>query len=226
MQKYGLNAGRYGAFEGNGTFFKTPHKIAAEGNKVPIYPGKEGFAMAELPYKGEELSMLLIAPLAHDGLASIEKQVTSARLTAWLAKLEKREVHVKVPKFRLETDYSLHKHLPEMGMAQAFTNPVEPNGADFTGIHNTEVLAQRLYITAVIHKAYLDVNEEGTEAAAATAIPVSPAEAPHQRREMVPFTPTFKADRPFLLLIRHNATGTILFMGRVANPIGEQASEF
>ena len=210
MHAYSLKDARYAAFEGDGTFFRTPLEVAVEDNKVPTYPGKKGFALAELPYKGKELSMLLIAPMSHDGLGTIEQQLTASKLTEWLDKLEARELHVKLPKFRLETSYLLNEHLKKMGMARAFAD------ADFTGICNPTNLDERLRISAVLHKAFLDVNEKGTEAAAATAVIADGMAIPR----MVPFIPIFSADRPFLLMIRHNTTGTILFMGRVTNPAG------
>jgi serpin B len=222
MQANNLKCGRYGAFNDDGSFFKTPAKIATniKTQPLPTYPGGGGFAIAELPYKGNELSMVLIAPMKTNGLAGVEKQLTSERLSQWIKQLEKRDMHVRLPKCKLEMDYKLGDSeepatLQKMGMTRAFTDPRKPNGADFTGMHDTDVLEDRLYISQVLHKAFLDVNEKGTEAAAATAV-VMPVRFSIPMTQ--PFTPTFKADRPFLLMIRHNTTGSILFMGRVMNP--------
>ena len=222
MQAFNLKGGRYGAFNADASFFKTPDEIATniKTQPLPTYPSGDGFAIAELPYKGNELSMVLIVPIETDGLAKVEKQLTSESLSKWIKKLEKRKMHVKLPKFKLETDYKLGDSaepatLQKMGMTRAFTDPRKPNGADFTGMHNTDVLQNRLYISKVLHKAFLDVNEKGTEAAAATAVIMMAGCAMPMTQ---PFTPTFKADRPFMLMIRHNATGSILFMGRVTDP--------
>jgi serine protease inhibitor len=104
-----------------------------------------------------------------------------------------------------------------MGMVGAFVDPRKPNGARFGGMTTSTDPMQQLYITQVMHKAFVDVNEKGTEAAAATAVAMAmPLSAPIA----VPFTPTFKADRPFIYLIRDRRTGTILFLGRMTNPKG------
>jgi serpin B len=114
---------------------------------------------------------------------------------------DNKEVVVSLPKFRLEEEFELGPVLKAMGMKDAFGA-----GADFSGMTGRKELA----ISAVIHKAYVDVNEEGTEAAAATAVVMTRALA----RPMAP-PPVFKADHPFLFLIRDEGTGAVLFMGRV-----------
>ncbi len=221
MQANGLGGARYGAFDGKGQPFKTPRMIR-RGQKESTYPDKDGFLVAELPYKGKELSMVLIAPMEAGKLGDVEQKLSAASITKWMGALEGRELHVKLPKLKLETDYKLGEGgmnpsgtLPDMGMKRAFTDPRAKEGADFTGMHDTSNLMQRLYIGKVFHKAFLEVNEKGTEAAAATAVVmVRPTSAPIS----VKFTPTFSADRPFILMIRHKETGAILFMGRVTNP--------
>ena len=212
-----LDVGCYGAFNADGSLFKTPVKIK-RGQKTGLYPGAKGFAMLELPYKGDDISMVLIAPNAHDGLGVIEKKLTTDNLAAWIGKLQKRKTNVFLPKFKLETKYEMNDTLKAMGMARAFTDPRSPKGADFTGMCASKDPRHRLYITKVIHKAFVEVNEKGTEAAAATggmmAVSVS-------RPPTVPFTPTFQADRPFLFVIRDKQTNSILFMGRINNPQGK-----
>jgi len=219
MNAMNLDVGKYAAFNADGSLFDTP-KMQKRGQKEGYYPGKDGFAMLELPYKGEALSMVLVAPNDPAGLAAFEDKLTLERLSAWIGQLKKRKVHVQMPKFKLETKYTLGDKdkpgaLQKMGMVRAFTDPRRPDGADFTGMRQTSDRRQRLYITKVLHKAFVEVNEKGTEAAAATGVVMSvPTGAPMN----VPFTPTFKADRPFVFLIRDVKTGSILFMGRMMNP--------
>jgi len=159
--------------------------------------------------------MVLVAPNSAGGLAAIEKKLTPANFAAWVGKLRKRKTHVLLPKFKLETDYKMAKTLKAMGMPRAFVNPLKPNGADFSAMSASKDPRERLYISKVIHKAFVEVNEKGTEAAAATAvIMVAAGGMPMD----VPFVPTFKADRPFIFAIRDVKTGSILFLGRMTNP--------
>ena len=214
----------YAAFNVDGSLFATPDRVPAWGNDPgpARYPGTGGFAMAKLPYKGDEISMVLIAPMAHDGLSAVEKKLSSAKLDEWIGKLKQRQTQIVLPKFKLETDYALGEGgtdpkgiLPAMGMKRAFTDPRLENSADFSGMHVPASPMDALYIGKVIHKAFLEVNEKGTEAAAATAVAmISPTSGP----STAPFIPVFKADKPFLMLIRHDATGAILFMGRMMTP--------
>ncbi len=213
MNARSLEVGRYGAFGADGSFFSTP-TIIELGRGAKLYPGEGGFAVLELPYKGDDLSMVLLAPNAPGGLAAIESKLTSANVSAWIAKLRKRKVHVLLPKFKLETDYKMKGTLQAMGMERAFRPPQRPNGADFTGMCASKDPRYRLCISKVLHKAFVEVNEKGTEAAAATAVMMVLMSA----RRVEPFTPTFKADRPFVFLIRDVKTGSILFMGRMHKP--------
>lgn len=102
-----------------------------------------------------------------------------------------------------------------MGMIRAFKDPRSKGGANFTGMSASKDPGLSLYITKVLHKAFVEVNEKGTEAAAATAVIMTVAGCPGPKT--IPFVPTFRADRPFLLMIHHKPTGCILFMGRVVN---------
>jgi len=137
-------------------------------------------------------------------------------LREWIDKGVKRKTHVYLPKFKLEAKYEKMKDpLRAMGMVRAVTLPGGPNGADFTGMSASTDPRDHLYISAVIHKAFVDVNEKGTEAAAATAVIMATRTS---TPPTAPFTPTFKADRPFLFIIRDRNTGSILFMGRMADP--------
>jgi serpin B len=149
--------------------------------------------------------MVVILPRARDGLSKLEEQITPENLAAWLAALRSAEVRVTLPKFKLTSQFHMARVLSAMGMRTAFTHK-----ADFSGI----TTAGDIFIDDVIHKAYVDVHEEGTEAAAATGITMTLTSA---RPDKVV---DFKADHPFVFLIRDNRTGSILFMGRVADPRG------
>jgi serine protease inhibitor len=223
MKQSGLQGGRYGAFEADGAWFRTPHRVSSEEEAAPsrTYPSDKGFTIAELPYKGAEVSMVLVAPRSPAGLPAIENIMSVENLNQWLGRLEGREMEVVLPKLKLETNYLLEKSLWKMGMTDAFAAPGSPGGADFSGIHRPTTPQDGLFISKVLHKAFLEVDEKGTEAAAATAVLVEFGDA---KPESWPFHPSFKADRPFLLLIRHKATGAILFMGRVNHPAATTGS--
>ena len=185
----------------------------ANGNKINVammnqkadfgYMETDTFQALEMPYVDQELSMVILLPKKSDALNEFEKTLTLENLTQWLTKIHKREVVVFVPKFKMTSQFSLASVLKSMGMEDAFSS-----NADFSGINGK----RDLFISAVIHKAYVEVNEEGTEAAAATGVVMrltSVGPAP---------IPVFRADHPFLFLIRDNLTGSILFIGRVVNP--------
>ena len=179
--------------------------------KVPMMTQKQKFRymessnlqMLELPYVGNDLSMIVLLPKKIDGLAQIETALCTGNLTAWMGLLREREILVFLPKFKMTSQFSLGKTLTSMGMSDAFAGK-----ADFSGMTGKK----DLYISEVIHKAFVDVNEEGTEAAAATAVTM-------KLLSMPALPPVFRADHPFIFLIRHNPSKSILFLGRVANPI-------
>ena len=165
------------------------------------------FQALEIPYKSRELSMIVLLPNDVAGLPSLEQSMTAAALKDWLNQLRPaRKVVLTLPRFKMTRQFSLAETLKAMGMRSAF----DRQAADFTGV--TE--KRDLYLSAVIHKAFVDVNEEGTEAAAATAIAVTRALAVQRPQPPI----VFRADHPFLFLIRDNKFGGILFMGRVDNP--------
>ncbi|MGE3805547.1 MAG: serpin family protein [Gemmataceae bacterium] len=158
--------------------------------------------MLELPYVGNGLSMLVVLPRKKDGLAEVEKNLTADKLEQWLGRMGKTEVQVSLPKFKTTSKFELAPVLGKMGMPTIFSG-----GADLSGMNGGK---EKLYVSNVIHQGFVDVNEEGTEAAAATAVVV--------KAESVQITPTFRADHPFVFLIRDNTTGSILFLGRIADP--------
>lgn len=167
------------------------------------YMETESFQALVLPYVDDELSMIILLPKEFDGLDEFEKTLTAENLSKWLGKLRNRKVIVSIPKFKMTSQFALASVLKSMGMINAFS----PN-ADFSGMNGR----RDLFISAVIHKAYVDVNEEGTEAAAATAVTMKLTSVGPTR------IPVFRADHPFLFLIRDNHSGSILFIGRVMNP--------
>ena len=150
-----------------------------------------------------------LVPQDADGLAAVEKQLTTATLQAWLGKVEARIMDVAMPKFRIESACSTKEPLEALGMRQAF----DVGRANFDGICPRPASSEPLFISFVIHKAFVEVTEKGTEAAA-TAVG-KPTLSIHQ-----PFTPAIRADRPFLFAIRDVKTGTILFLGRMTDPTG------
>ena len=167
------------------------------------YMENESFQCLELPYMGEKVSMLIILPKDKDGLARIEEGLSADALADWIDALRKEEIEVHLPRFKIESQFgSLKNTLAALGMTDAFN----PSLADFSGIS-----AEPLFISDVVHKAFVQVDEKGTEAAAATGVMM--------RLTSVPMAPkVFRADHPFLFLIRAKESGTILFMGKVASP--------
>jgi serpin B len=165
------------------------------------YHETDSFQALELPYVGKELSMVVLLPKKKDGLGELEKSLSVASLGDTLRGLRLSEVVVTLPKFKVTAEFSLRKTLSELGMATAFGA-----GADFSGIASKEGLK----LADVVHKAFVDVNEEGTEAAAATAVIL---EAKSKK-----VIPEFRADHPFLFLIRDMRSDSILFLGRLVEP--------
>ena len=211
----------YAAFNGNGTLFQTPKQVAYEGirNEKMLYPDNKGFMALELTYKGGGISMIVLLPRSNSGFATLEKNLTLKNAEKWIGALQKREVEVYLPKFSLRTSYELKQPLKSLGITRVFKNPRYPGGAELGAFCASQDPNRRLFITDALHNAYLEVNEEGTEAAAVT---IFAPEAAAALPEMVPFTPVFRADKPFLFLIRHRKTNAILFMGRVVVPIVEE----
>jgi serine protease inhibitor len=200
----------YAAFAADGSFFETPAMYdPEEKEQKKLYPGDRGFLMAEFPYKGGRLAMTVLLPRSLEGLPSLENLLTPDHLRQWLSRLQGREVHVYLPKFKLQTEYEMNGPLKAIGMVRAF----ELGKADFSGMSSGN---EPICLSAVIHKAFVEVNEKGTEAAAFSGILAPAAEAGPPK--LVRFIPEFKADRPFVFLIRDCKTGTILFVGRVQNP--------
>jgi serpin B len=166
----------------------------------------DGFQLLALPYRGNTLSMVVMLPKNPAGLPALEERLTADTLAAWLETMRQQQVHVFLPRFTLETAYALPSTLSAMGMPAAF----QPGG--FTGVSDAPT-ARLLALSNVVHRAWVKVDEEGTEAAAVTVIGMALAS-----RRIEPPIPTFRADRPFLFLIREQESGAILFLGRMLAP--------
>jgi serpin B len=149
--------------------------------------------------------MIVLLPAKVDGLADLEKSLSSENLRKWIGGLKNQSVVVSMPKYKVTREVELSHVLSAMGMPLAFT----PGSADFSGMNG----GNDLFISAVIHKAYVEVDEKGTEAAAATGI-VAGVMAMPVRRE----PERFVADHPFIFLIRDTNSGSILFLGRYTGP--------
>lgn len=174
-------------------------------NAIYPYAGTDDLQILRMPYEhesGKALSMLVLLPKDGD-IATAETALGTKELVDAIAVMEPTQVEVFFPKFTLETTYFLPDTLAAMGMPTAFGAE-----ADFSGMDNT----RDLFITDVIHKAFVEVNEEGTEAAAATAVIVGRAVAVESP------VPIFRADHPFVFMITDDETGNLLFLGRVADP--------
>jgi len=173
------------------------------------YADLDGFSALELPYEHGDLSMVVLLPDDVDGLSALESSLSSELLAESLEAMAMQSANVWLPKWEMTLDYDLIPALQAMGMEQAF----DDRRADFTGITDSAE-GEKLCITGVFHKAFIAVDEHGTEAAAATAVVVGLRSAPHRPDHVV----NFRADRPFIYLIRDNRSGAILFMGRVTDP--------
>ena len=169
------------------------------------YVENEDLQLIELPYDKDDMSMFIALP-REGKLANVEKTLNTDNFEKLMSEMNMHTVNVKLPKFKFETSYSLRDTLSNMGMPTAF-GP----SADFSGITGSK----DLYISDVLHKAVIEVDEQGSEAAAATAVVMNMKATFHTR---LPLTIMFEANRPFLFFIRDNETGLFLFTGRVCEP--------
>ncbi len=177
------------------------------------YQKGEGYAAVTVPYFGGQLQFLVIVPDDPTGLAAVEKKVTPA-LLAECSAIQAQDVTLYLPKLRLTPpSLKLSQALKGLGMRSAFDEP--------SGSANFDRMAPRkpddyLFISEVFHKAFLELDEKGTEAAAATAVVMAKATA--MRPEPKPEPVVVRVDRPFLFAVQHRASGACLFLGRVSDP--------
>ncbi len=157
-----------------------------------------------LPYANQDLTMTVVLPKTFGSIGEVEKSWLRPNSPLSTVKLTKREVQLQLPRFKVESEFRLDAVLKQMGLSRAFSN-----SAQFGRMTTDE----NLKIGAVVHKAFVEVNEEGTEAAAATGIGMKVTSAP------VSEPVTFHVDQPFLFFIRHEPSGSVLFAGRVINPL-------
>jgi serpin B len=187
----------------NGTFKLLNNSTVS----VPMMSHRAGFSYAqgegcqavELPYEGNEISMVILLP-DEGNFTAFENALNYDYISDIIGNLQTTDMSLTMPKFRFDSSFSLKQYLAEMGMPLAFSEM-----ADFSGINGNDELT----ITDMVHKAFIAVDEEGTEAAAASGVVVGIVSMPQT---------SVIIDRPFILLIRDNATGAILFVGRVLNP--------
>jgi serpin B len=187
-----------------------------DGSTIPVplmaqsgsfsYQHNDNFQAVSLPYGDGRLNMLVFLPAAGSSLQSFEQSLTEDQWATWMSRFHKAEGTLKLPRFKMDYELSLNAPLRALGMNAAF----DPQTADFSAMHSG---GERFYISEVKHKTFLEVNEEGTEAAAATSVgmgttSIQPSET---KFNMV-------VDRPFFIAIRDNTTGSILFMGAIVQP--------
>jgi len=182
---------------------ETPTMNLIDTEDVFNYTETDDLQILELPYTGDDISMIILLPKDND-LSSTIDAIDSDMFSDWKDSMVETKVDIYLPKFKVETSYTLREHLITMGM----NIPFIPS-ADFSGITG----GKDLFISQVIHKAFIDVNEEGTEAAAATAVIMTYSINEGSSRIV------FDCNHPFIYLIQHKQTGTILFMGSINDPL-------
>lgn len=202
-------------FDKNGTSDQDFTLLSGKKIKAPLmessgelsvrYHEENSFQAAALPYAGGDLELLLILPKPGKNFLEVEKGLTAQKLSALRSALAEEKVKVFLPRFKFSDDWDLGPALSALGMPSPFVFP----GADFRGMNGK----RELYVQKAVQKAFVEVNEEGTEAAAATAVAMMPGSAASPGQP-----PVFRADRPFVFLIEDARTGLVLFMGRMADP--------
>jgi serpin B len=203
VKEFEKNKTKDGVFTVNGLQkVNIPFMYRQDEEAIFNYMENSDLQMLEMGYKGDTLSMIVLLP--KKDITKLENTFTLENLNGWKTKLVEQRVNVVFPKFKFTTNREISNDMKELGIKDAFTDQ-----ADFSGI----ATAEKLSVTNVYHKAFVEVNEEGTEAAAATGIIIGITSIRDP-----PVIPSFTANHPFLFLIQEKASGNILFMGRVNNP--------
>jgi serpin B len=171
------------------------------------YFENDDLQMIEIPYTDKRASLVVLLPKEKSNIETLEKNITLQDFEKWSKSTYQQDVRLFLPTFKIESDFTLNDYLIEMGIKRAF----QPRMAEFGGI----IQDSPLHISQVLHKSFIEVNEEGTEAAAVTAIIMNTTESAHYEE---PSYKTFFANRPFMFLIKDHATGAILFIGKVQKP--------
>lgn len=182
---------------------QTTVRMMTHDGEVPVrvfFDWDAQITVADLPYGGQAYSMTIVMPSEASRIEALVGNMDQSRWNGWIAALDSTTMRVSLPKFTLEYEITLNDVLKALGMEEAFTG-----SADFTNLYRGP---ERAFITEVKHKTFVDVNEEGTEAAAVTSVEVGLTSAP----------PSIYVDRPFVCVIRERHSGTILFMGKMLNP--------
>ncbi|MEQ2288427.1 hypothetical protein AMECASPLE_022438 [Ameca splendens] len=168
----------------------------------------EKVQLLEMPYRGDDITMVIILPNRGHPLSQVEENLDQNKLNSWLNQMRETTVSVTMPRFRVEDSFSLKEKLQQMGLTDLFS----AEKASLPGI--LEDGSNTLFISDAYHKAFLEVNEEGSEAAATTVV-MAVGRSFNLNREF------FQADHPFLVIIRESTLNTVLFIGRVSNPCGQ-----
>jgi len=164
----------------------------------------EGASALQMPYKGENMDMVLVLPHQKSDIVSLENQMAKANLSQVLGSFgPKTNVEIYIPKFKVESTLELNKPIQNIGITDIF----DVSKADLSGMTGNK----NLYVSTVIQKAFVEVNEEGAEAAAATGAVFMSKSAPMSK--------IFECNRPFIFLIREKSSGLVLFSGRMINPV-------
>jgi serpin B len=185
----------------SGEILSVPTMVLTDSDTSFNYTETDDLQILELPYQGDDVSMVIILPKENKISIATDK-LTKQNLSMWMDAMSPKSVNVLLPKFQFKTEYNLKTILIDMGLDIPFSVD-----ADFSGMNGFG----GLYIEKVLHKAFIEVNEKGTEAAAATTVHV----AKYSIHDPVT---VFDADHPFIFLIQHKETGSILFMGNMENP--------
>ncbi|HPZ08812.1 MAG TPA: serpin family protein [Candidatus Eremiobacteraeota bacterium] len=189
----------------NGSKKKWP--MMSRGGKFNYYKG-DNFQAVSLPYGDGSTSMYVFLPDKNKGLEEFQKNLNGKNWESWMKSFQMKEGDIILPRFKIEYETLLNNSLSSLGMAIAF----DQSKADFRGM--CDISSGNIYISKVIHKTFVEVNEEGTEAAAVTAVAMSLKSVAHQPPERFHMV----ADHPFFFAIRDNKTGTVLFMGSIVEP--------